>query len=91
VALQLHRHIGPPALPVLGRPQQRGRFGLALQADGLNFCGRAVLVEIGPLMADATLKFYPSVFLANALAAFILNLVRHGGFRPLLVLEWLEF
>lgn len=26
-------------------------------------------------MADLTLKFYPSVFLANALAAFILNLV----------------
>lgn len=33
-----------------------------------------VLVEIGPIMADLTLKFYPSVFLANALAAFVLNL-----------------
>lgn len=36
-----------------------------------------MLVEVGPILADATLKFYPSVFLANALAAFILNLVSH--------------
>jgi len=27
-------------------------------------------------MRDATVKFYPAVFLANAMAAFILNLVR---------------
>ena len=37
---------------------------------------RAVAVELGPLMRDATVKFYPAVFLANAMAAFILNLVR---------------
>jgi uncharacterized membrane protein len=33
-----------------------------------------VLVEVGPMMADTSLNFYPSVFLANAMAAFILNL-----------------
>jgi len=33
-------------------------------------------VELGPLMRDATVKFHPAVFLANAMAAFILNLVR---------------
>ena len=36
----------------------------------------AVVVELGPLLRDATVKFYPAVFLANAMAAFILNLVR---------------
>ena len=35
-----------------------------------------MLVELGPLMRDTTVKFYPAVFLANAIAAFILNLVR---------------
>ena len=34
-------------------------------------------VELGPLLRDTTVKFYPAVFLANAMAAFILNLVRH--------------
>ncbi|KAK9807468.1 hypothetical protein WJX72_000005 [[Myrmecia] bisecta] len=33
-----------------------------------------LLTELGPLMADTTLHIYPSVFLANALAAFALNL-----------------
>lgn len=33
-----------------------------------------LLVELGPLMRDTTLTFYPAVFLANAIAAFILNL-----------------
>lgn len=42
---------------------------------GGSHCG-AVLVEVGPLLADTTLKFYPAVFLANAMAAFVLNLVR---------------
>mmetsp|Transcript_3759 Transcript_3759/g.10853 ORF Transcript_3759/g.10853 Transcript_3759/m.10853 type:complete len:392 (-) Transcript_3759:558-1733(-) len=32
------------------------------------------LVELGPLRADNSLVFYPSVFLANAMAAFVLNL-----------------
>ena len=35
----------------------------------------AVAVELGPLLRDTTVKFYPAVFLANAMAAFILNLV----------------
>ena len=52
----------------------RSKFpgGRALDAKALT----AVLVELGPLLRDATVKFYPAVFLANALAAFILNLVR---------------
>ena len=36
-----------------------------------------MLVELGPLMRDTTLTFHPAVFLANAVAAFILNLVRN--------------
>lgn len=32
-------------------------------------------MELGPLRADTSLVFYPSVFLANAVAAFVLNLV----------------
>ena len=40
------------------------------------------MVELGPLLRDATVKFYPAVFLANAIAAFILNLVR-GSAMPL--------
>ena len=35
----------------------------------------AVALELGPLSHDETVHFYPSVFLANALAAFALNLV----------------
>ena len=35
----------------------------------------AVGLELGPLSRDQTVHFYPSVFLANAMAAFALNLV----------------
>ncbi len=35
----------------------------------------AVALEMVPLAHDETVHFYPSVFLANALAAFALNLV----------------
>ncbi len=36
----------------------------------------AVGLELGPLRRDVALTFYPGVLLANALAAFALNLVR---------------
>lgn len=34
-----------------------------------------VLLEFGQLVRDTTVHIYPSVFMANALAAFALNLV----------------
>jgi len=34
-----------------------------------------VALELGPLLHDTTVQIYPAVFLANALAAFALNLV----------------
>jgi len=37
---------------------------------------RAVLLELGPMMRDASLNLNPAVLLANALSAFALNLVR---------------
>ena len=40
-------------------------------------------VELGKLRADTSLVFQPSVFLANALAAFALNLVSAALCRPL--------
>ena len=43
------------------------------QADTL--CG-AVLLELGPMLRDASLNLNPAVLLANALSAFALNLVR---------------
>lgn len=46
----------------------------------------AVLVELGPLMHDTTVTFYPAVFLANAIAAFILNLV--GLHSIVFLLHW---
>ena len=41
---------------------------------------RAVLLELGPMTRDGALRLNPAVLLANALAAFALNLV-----RPMLV------
>jgi len=35
-----------------------------------------VLLELGPMMRDASLNLNPAVLLANALSAFALNLVR---------------
>ena len=43
----------------------------------------AGFVELGKLRADTSLVFQPSVFLANALAAFALNLVSVALGRPL--------
>ena len=47
-----------------------------------------MLVELGPLMRDTTVQFYPAVFLANAIAAFILNLV--SALHSSVDLTWLQ-
>ena len=49
---------------------------LAAQISQIDMAGSAGVVEMGKLRADTSLVFQPSVFLANALAAFALNLVR---------------